>query len=108
MKNGLPGEAEPLLREAFVIRQKALPQGSKLTTQTMSLLGACLAALNRPNEAEPLLRDGFESLREKLGLEHAQSQAALRRLIDFLEKQGRQEEATHYSALLADQDTLQP
>ena len=89
-------------------RQKVLPEGHERTAQTMSLLGACLAALNRHDEAEPLLRDGFESLREKLGLEHAQSQAALRRLVDFLERPGRQEEAARYSALLADQDALQP
>ena len=108
MKNGLPGEAEPLLREAFVIRQNALPQGHKDIALSQNMLGACLAALNRHDEAEPLLRDGFESLRGKLGLEHAQSQTALRRLVDFLEEQGRQEEAARYSALLADQDALQP
>ena len=104
INKGTPAAAEPVLREALAIYQKAVPEGHHQIALTQSKLGACLAALNQHDEAELFLRDGFESLWEKLGLEHTISQSALRRLVDFLEAQGRPEEAARYDTLFVNQE----
>ncbi|MEQ8766680.1 MAG: tetratricopeptide repeat protein, partial [Planctomycetota bacterium] len=59
-------EAEPLLREAFTIREAALPD-DWLTFNASSLLGGTLLGLARYTDAEPLLVNGYEGLeaREK-------------------------------------------
>ena len=53
MFNGDTVAAEPLLREALAIREKALPEGHESIARTRSRLGACLAALGYDEEAEP-------------------------------------------------------
>ncbi|MBK7644052.1 MAG: serine/threonine protein kinase [Planctomycetes bacterium] len=66
VERGVPLQAEPLLREAFAIRQAKLP-GNWLTSNTQSVLGGCLCALGQFEEAEPLLTESLGALEGALG-----------------------------------------
>jgi tetratricopeptide (TPR) repeat protein len=57
-------EAEPLLRECLVIREKKEPD-AWTTFQTMSLLGGALLGQKKHAEAEPLLLKGCEGLKHR-------------------------------------------
>jgi hypothetical protein len=57
-----PAEAEPLLREAIAIREKALPPGQWRIAYSRMLLGSALLGQKRFREAEPLVVDGYEAM----------------------------------------------
>ena len=57
-------EAEPLLREALAIREKATPDDWR-RYDTMSLLGGALLGQGRHAEAEPLVVAGYEGMKAR-------------------------------------------
>lgn len=57
-------EAEPVLREALAIREKALPD-NWATFNTRSQLGGALLGQKKYAEAEPLLLAGYEGLKKR-------------------------------------------
>jgi len=57
-------EAEPLLREALAIREKAQPD-AWTTFNTQSLLGGALLGQKKNADAEPLLLKGYEGMKQR-------------------------------------------
>jgi serine/threonine protein kinase len=57
-------EAETVLRECLALRQKQQPN-AWTTFNTMSILGAALAAQKKYAEAEPFLLKGYQGLKER-------------------------------------------
>ena len=84
-----PAEAEPFLREALEICRARFTDKSARTAHTSSLLGDCLARLDRLDEAELLLDQSYAVLDADVGWSDEQTQDALQRLIDGYERLGR-------------------
>jgi hypothetical protein len=61
---GKGSEAEPLLREALAIREKAVPDDYRRFF-TMSLLGGALLDQGKYPEAEPLVVAGYEGIKAR-------------------------------------------
>ena len=61
-----PADAEPLLRECLVIREKTAAD-AWTTFNTKSLLGGSLLGQKNlpPDDAEPLLLAGYEGMKER-------------------------------------------
>jgi eukaryotic-like serine/threonine-protein kinase len=57
-------EAEPLLRECLVIREKMQPD-AWITFDTKSMLGGALLGQKKYAESEPLLLSGLEGMKER-------------------------------------------
>jgi eukaryotic-like serine/threonine-protein kinase len=89
-------DAEPLLRKAVTIRERAYPAGNWRIGEAKGLLGECLTALGRYEEAEALLLDARRLLKEGPGWEGEQAQANRLRLIALYEAWGHPEKATAY------------
>ncbi len=89
LDGGLAAEAEPLLREAMVIREKEQPDEWG-TFNSRAVLGAALLALGRPDEAEPMMKDGATGLIARLQRvpDAARSRVteAVDRLVEFYAK----------------------
>jgi non-specific serine/threonine protein kinase/serine/threonine-protein kinase len=64
LMQGKGSEAEPLLREALAIREKAMPD-AWLRFLTMSLLGGALLDQGKYPEAEPLVVAGYEGIKAR-------------------------------------------
>jgi len=91
-------EAEAPLREAAASFSQTLGQGHAWTANAESILGAALGRLGRPTEAEPLLLRGFEALLAGPGADDPWTADAAGRLAEFLELQGRTDQAARYRA----------
>ncbi|MEX2466564.1 MAG: serine/threonine-protein kinase [Gemmatimonadota bacterium] len=96
MEWGEPERAEPLLREALALRSEELEAGHRLTGETMSDLGASLAAQGRFAEAEPLLVEAEEVLVEAEGTEGSRYRRTRERLASLYEGWGKPELADRY------------
>jgi hypothetical protein len=67
MDRGDARAAEPLLREALVIRHQASPVNREDVARAQSALGACLSVLGQGVEAESLLLAGYGTMRDVRG-----------------------------------------
>ncbi|MFO0974076.1 MAG: serine/threonine-protein kinase [Phycisphaerae bacterium] len=90
---GRPAEAEGPLREVLRIRaERAMPEdGTAVVVQ--DLLGECLGRIGRNEEAETLLRESYEKLPDRPPFWARLKDRALKRLIDFYERNGRHDDA---------------
>ena len=79
-------EAEPLLRESLITREKKSPE-PWITFHTRSALGQALAGQKKFTEAEPLLLSGYEGLKRReekiVGADRAVLKDALIRLVQL-------------------------
>lgn len=96
--------AEPLLREALVIRARQLGTEAYLTTYAENALGACLSHLGRSEEAESLLVRSTRSISTKLPPGNVQVGECVKRTIEFYQQTGRPDLARSYEALLPHRD----
>ncbi len=96
-------EAEPLLRECLVIREKTEPD-SWLTFHTQSLLGAALLGQQKYTEAEPLLLGGYDGLKQRQAKIPPQDQVrlieAVQGLVQLYEATGMTDEAAKWKKIL--------
>jgi tetratricopeptide (TPR) repeat protein len=105
-----PAAAEPLLRHALQIRQRApgvvpsrrrtLPEDDWSVGATRSLLGGTLVALKRYDEAEPLLLSARRDLDITPGPQSPEARATIARLVALYVAWGRPDKAAEYRALL--------
>ncbi len=97
-------EAEPLLRECLVIREKSQPDVWS-TFNTQSMLGGALLGQKKYADAEPLLVKGYEGLkaREKAIPPQADTRIpqALDRLVELYTATDKPDEAKKYKELRA-------
>jgi eukaryotic-like serine/threonine-protein kinase len=77
-------EAETVLRECLALRQKNLSPEHWVLATTSGFLGECLMLLNQRETGMKLLLESYESLKEKLGENHMQTQMAAARVEKFL------------------------
>lgn len=96
---GAPERAEPLLREALALRTEGLEPGHRLIGETLSDLGAALAAQTRFEEAEPLLLEARRILEEAEGVEGSRYRRARERLARLYEAWGRPDRAVPYRSV---------
>jgi tetratricopeptide (TPR) repeat protein len=91
-------EAEPLIKRALAIRQKAL--GPKNPDVAMSLhnLALLYKAQGRYSEAEPLYQQALAIFEKALGPDHSHVATSLARYAALLRKTGRSAEATRMEA----------
>ena len=98
-------EAEPLLREALAIREKATPD-DWARYDAMSLLGAALLGQGRYAEAEPLIVAGYEGMKAReariIVPERPRLREAAERVIRLYEAWGQPEEAAAWKARAGD------
>jgi tetratricopeptide (TPR) repeat protein len=80
LRSGDAHGAEPLLREALAIRLAALGPDHWNVAETESVLGAALAAQDRPGDARPLLASGYERLLAQRGISDRRTRDARARL----------------------------
>ncbi|MBI4904569.1 MAG: tetratricopeptide repeat protein [Acidobacteria bacterium] len=79
-----PPAAEPLLRRALAIQEKATPGADPDKASTLNNLANVLLATGRISQAEPLLRRGLSMLEETLGPRHPRVATASSNLADVL------------------------
>lgn len=96
-------KAEPLIREALVIREAKQPDDYR-TFNTKSLLGAALMGQGRLGDAEPLLLAGYQGMVERRQAIPPQGvvriEEALERLVRLYEEKKNGEEAAKWRGLL--------
>jgi eukaryotic-like serine/threonine-protein kinase len=96
-------EAEPLIREALIIREAKAPD-AWTTFNTRSMLGAALLGQNKLAEAEPLLLDGYRGMKEREAAAPAKTKVripeAIERLVQLYEKRGNDSEAAAWRSKL--------
>ena len=100
LDQGRPAEALPLLQEGLRIQIESLPKGHWAISDTESIIGACLAALDRYEEAEPYVLRGYSGLEGGLGETHRLTIDGLHRIINLYESWGKAEQAATYRAML--------
>jgi serine/threonine protein kinase len=92
-------EAEPILRECLVIREKAEAH-AWTTFNTKSMLGQALAGQDKFSEADPLLLAGYEGLKGHEAMIPPAGKIrlteALQRLVDFYAATGQAEKADEW------------
>ena len=88
--------AQPLLRQALEVRERAYRRGHWRIGEAKSLLGECLTALGRYEEAEGLLLDAHRVLKDGPGWEGEQARATQLRLVALYEVWGQPEKAASY------------
>ncbi len=88
-----------MLLESLEIYRNAPGQESRAAI-TKSVLGGCLAALERFEEAEPLLLGGHAKLEAMHGANHQNTLKALRRVIEAHEAWGKPEHAAEWGVKL--------
>jgi eukaryotic-like serine/threonine-protein kinase len=98
-------EAEPLLRECLVIRERAQPDVWS-TFNTKSLLGGVFLGQNKYAEAEPLLLAGYEGMKQREAAIPAHGKVrlveALERLVQFYEATNKPDDAAKWRKELED------
>ena len=82
-REGRWDEAESLLRGCLAMREKALPARDWQIADTLSRLGATLAAQGMFAEAESLLLEGFAQLSEDVRTPAGTRRQAIQRLVDL-------------------------
>jgi tetratricopeptide (TPR) repeat protein len=93
---GEHAQAEPLLREALEIRQRAIKTPDERLAEAQRELGVCLAASGRRDEAERLLLSSYDTVAAKPGAErHAARSAGA--LATFYKRIGNPAQAAKYS-----------
>ena len=90
---GRAAQAEPLLREAWAARERALGPEHDASLSSSANLAMALEALGRPAEAEPLLRRSFEARVRALGPDHPDTLFCLNNVGYVLNTLGRHAEA---------------
>jgi serine/threonine protein kinase/Tfp pilus assembly protein PilF len=90
--------AEPLLRQALEIRQRAYPEGDWRIGEAQGLLGESLTALRRYDEAEGLLLNADRILKDGPGWEGREAKATRLRLVALYQARGQPEKAATYRA----------
>ena len=88
--------AEPELRKAVAIRERAFAPGHWRIAEAKSLLGECLTALGRYAEAETVLLDAHRTLKPGPGWEGDQAKATELRLFALYGAWGKPEKAATY------------
>jgi serine/threonine protein kinase/tetratricopeptide (TPR) repeat protein len=87
-------EAEQILRECLVIRDKQVPD-NWLTFNARSMLGGVLLAQNKYTEAEPLLLEGYKGMKQREAAIPTEARVrlteALERLVQLYQTTGRTE-----------------
>jgi tetratricopeptide (TPR) repeat protein len=83
-----PERAEPLVRRALAIQQKAMGPEHPETASTLSNLANLLLATNRLDEAERVQRQALRTLEAALGPEHARVAISSSNLADVLAAKG--------------------
>jgi eukaryotic-like serine/threonine-protein kinase len=96
LARGAPAEAEQLVRQGYQVIRKTLSDGHWRTADTESFLGKCLFAQGKLEEAQPLLVDGYRTLNRTLGPGNPLTVKALKRIVEFYEKQGDARRAALY------------
>jgi serine/threonine protein kinase/Flp pilus assembly protein TadD len=91
-------EAEPLLHEGLNIRRNALPKDHWAVADAASVLGGCLAALQRYPEAEPLLLTSYESLQKDEQVQPRVLREAHERLVKLYETWDKPNKAQEWRA----------
>jgi hypothetical protein len=96
LKFGLPGDAEPVLRECLAIRLQKEPD-AWTTFNTKSMLGAALLGQKKYADAEPLLLAGYEGMTQRAAKIPPQGQVrlteALEQLVQFYDDSGEPKKA---------------
>ncbi|MBP7866921.1 MAG: tetratricopeptide repeat protein [Acidobacteria bacterium] len=95
VKLGLLGKAEPLIREALAVREKALGPDHPDTADSLDTLGVLLTRQKKYGEAEQTLRKAL-AVQEGLNPEGAATAGVLLHLADLLKAQGRHGDAQPY------------
>jgi tetratricopeptide (TPR) repeat protein len=94
-----PGEAEKVLHECLLIRQKKDPDDWQ-TFDTHSLLGGALLGQRKYAEAEPHLRQGYEGMKQREATMPAHYKvhltAALERLVQLYDAWSKKDEAARW------------
>src|ERR1044071_5812189 len=85
-------QAEPLLRRALAIFEKALGSEHPYTATSLNNLALLFNTQGKHQEAEPLLRRALEIREKALGPEHPEAAESLNNLALFLKTRGRIEE----------------
>jgi serine/threonine-protein kinase len=98
-------DAERPLRTAAAELRTHYGESSLMAVRTQLQLADALGALGRFSEAEQLMLGGFTSFAERRGLDHPQTQYALRFVVKLYERVGREADAARYRARLAKQST---
>jgi hypothetical protein len=97
-------EAEPVLRECLVIREKAEPD-AWTTFNTKSMLGGALLGQKKYADAEPLLLAGYEGLKQREKTIPPQGNTripeAIERLVQLYEATGNKDAAAKWRKELA-------
>jgi serine/threonine protein kinase len=92
-------EAEPILREAMLVGDKAQPDHVS-TYLSKSLLGGALSGQKKYVEAEPLLLAGYQGMKEREAKippgEKVRLTEALERLVQLYDASGKKEEAAKW------------
>jgi eukaryotic-like serine/threonine-protein kinase len=96
-----PAAALPDLERTLAVYRQVHPENHWRIAWSRNNLGECLTRLRRYDEALPHLNESYEILRDHFGMEHRNTQTAIRNLIAFYEAQQFTEQAGHYRALLA-------
>ena len=78
------GEAEPLVRRALAIKEKALGAEHLDTASSLNNLATVLSAQGRYGEAEPLYRRALAITEKALGAEHLDTASSLNNLATVL------------------------
>ncbi|KFY63111.1 hypothetical protein V496_04185 [Pseudogymnoascus sp. VKM F-4515 (FW-2607)] len=86
-------QAEPILREAIVVRETELGANHLDTFTSVSHLGVVLECQGKYDEAEIMQRRALEGYRKVLGLEHPYTLTSVSQLGIVLERQGEYKEA---------------
>jgi tetratricopeptide (TPR) repeat protein len=105
-----PETAEPLLRRALAIQEKALPAKHPETAATLNNLANVLLARGRAAAAEPLARRALAALEETLGPRHPRVATAASNLADILRARKSYAAARRYyeQALAVDEQAYGP
>ena len=96
LKQAKYADAEPLLRECLVIREKELPD-HWLRWNALSMLGEALSGQGKHAEAEPLLIEGYEKMLPPDPLSFRKREA-LDRIIALYEAWGKPDKAAEWRA----------
>jgi hypothetical protein len=100
-------EAEPLVREALAMLERATPSDWR-RYHAMSLLGGSLLGQGRCAEAEPLVRLGYDGLKDRAaGMQYRDRplvREAAERVIRLYEQWGKPDQATAWKEKLGMRD----
>lgn len=94
-------KAEMEFRDALSMYEQTFPPEHWKIGKAKAVLGECLSLEKKYTQAETLLVAGFDILKSKLGVDHAETQFAVRRLIDLYKATKDGVQMKRYQAFLA-------